>query len=1151
MINSIKTGMKSIAVLLLLLFAKCLSAQTAPNNSKYHTCSFNFQIIQTCSTSAGVYNSEGLLIRTLWSGIKYVPGTYQGNWDGVDDEKKLAREGAYQIRVLTNQVKYEWEGVIGNTSAKFTGATLHRAHGFVRGLTSSHNVLYYTTGYNETGNSTFKFSAKTPQQRSSILSKGFVADNVATDDQIAYWSGKDSNSDQCFIYATCLNNDSTYKFSNSTSVKTKYGIVFKSVIDFSNRKNGQATGLAVQKNGAYLFASHKEDNKIAIYEKTTGKLRVYFALNAPSALAVDQRNHLWIVSVEQASGKERALQYEVTNGGTLKATGLSLAGLVQPLALTISPDDRTVVVADAGTSQQIKIYSAVSGKLEKVYGQQGGYYNSPDVTNDKFYFSDVRGVTGAAVTFQADGSLWVDDAGNCRLLHFSADMNYLGKVMYLPTSYCVNADLNNVERVMADYLEFKVDYSKPLQPYNDSWRLIRNWGATITADLDNKYLRFRGLTTLKNQHTYAMLYSKLKRNWVVAELMKNGPLRVTSSQMPDDGYRMYPDGSIYKVSKYKLNQPTSWLKRSLTGFNQNNDPIWGNEETIATLPVVSKVDPLCRGTTVTARPGEVTSSNVIVSFDNQKNTLGSTAFHLGGIKPGTNKWLWRTAIGTPSAYRGIFPPDGAFDNGNSVKYAGSVAMAVDRHILWGYYGEFWKASETNKWNHVYDDGLFIGQMGVTVPELGDVNNAPAMIAGNPLSPALVKGPDGCLYLYHNDESGHSGIHRWKISNLESVKEQNSTVNLSYKNHGLLLSIFSSDDLNNLNTSYTGIASPEGVKISQAGQVDQPFSARYEGFITPVKTGYYGFVSAGRVPVRLWINNHIVVDNFNSVQDSACKDTIYLKAGEGYAVKAEYLHLKSNDKPALYWFGKEQRKQFIPQGQLVPKENDYKNNEFDLLANLPYNAILQDRMYGWERSVATEDYSNRYSNYWTVRTNVKKYDSFQSPDLFINFRQPASTYTVSRNLGVTPSSVIQWKLKAKVNFENNEPNIDPDLGPAGASGSFLEVLDDKGKVLIRMFFHIDRATNDGYLYFNNKIILKTDRKALKALMSQTQALLIDVTKGQVMVKYGDFPPVNTLPFDGTAHWNAPKSVRLYFWSKAAGSNRVIDLEELKYIYKTSR
>lgn len=156
--------------------------------------------------------------------------------------------------------------------------------------------------------------------------------------------------------------------------------------------------------------------------------------------------------------------------------------------------------------------------------------------------------------------------------------------------------------------------------------------------------------------------------------------------MPDDGYRLYPDGSIYKVSKYKFNQPTSWLKRSLTCFNQNNDPIWGTEEAIATLPVGSKGDPLFRGTTVTARPGEVTSSNVIVSFDNQKNTLGSTAFHLGGIKPGTNKWLWRTAIGTPSAYRGIFPPDGAFDNGNSVKYAGSVAMAVDRHILWGYYG---------------------------------------------------------------------------------------------------------------------------------------------------------------------------------------------------------------------------------------------------------------------------------------------------------------------------------------------------------------------------------------------------------------------------------------------------------------------------------
>lgn len=91
-----------------------------------------------------------------------------------------------------------------------------------------------------------------------------------------------------------------------------------------------------------------------------------------------------------------------------------------------------------------------------------------------------------------------------------------------------------------------------------------------------------------------------------------------------------------------------------------------------------------------------------------------------------------------------------------------------------------------------------------------------MIAGNPLSPVLVKGPDGSLYLYHNDESGHSGIHRRKISNLESVKEQNLAVNLSYKSHGLVLSIFSSDDLNNLNTTYKDIASPAGVKILRLG-----------------------------------------------------------------------------------------------------------------------------------------------------------------------------------------------------------------------------------------------------------------------------------------------------------------------------------------------
>jgi hypothetical protein len=41
-------------------------------------------------------------------------------------------------------------------------------------------------------------------------------------------------------------------------------------------------------------------------------------------------------------------------------------------------------------------------------------------------------------------------------------------------------------------------------------------------------------------------------------------------------------------------------------------------------------------------------------------------------------------------------------------------------------------------------------------------------AGNSFAPSLVKALNGDLLLHHNDESGHGGVHRWRISGLDSI-----------------------------------------------------------------------------------------------------------------------------------------------------------------------------------------------------------------------------------------------------------------------------------------------------------------------------------------------------------------------------------------------
>jgi hypothetical protein len=67
--------------------------------------------------------------------------------------------------------------------------------------------------------------------------------------------------------------------------------------------------------------------------------------------------------------------------------------------------------------------------------------------------------------------------------------------------------------------------------------------------------------------------------------------------------------------------------------------------------------------------------------------------------------------------------------------------------------------------HFDESGLFLGQFGQS-----STRPAPASLAGlsgNAFSPTLVR--DGSrLYLYHNDESSHGGLHRWRIEGWDDL-----------------------------------------------------------------------------------------------------------------------------------------------------------------------------------------------------------------------------------------------------------------------------------------------------------------------------------------------------------------------------------------------
>jgi hypothetical protein len=301
---------------------------------------------------------------------------------------------------------------------------------------------------------------------------------------------------------------------------------------------------------------------------------------------------------------------------------------------------------------------------------------------------------------------------------------------------------------------------------------------------------------------------------------------------------------------------------------------------------------------------------------------------------------------------------------------------------------------------MYDNGLAVGQFGITGPEVKGLQSA-AMMAGNAFSPALTKVGDN-YYLYHNDEGQHAGAHRWRISGINTIKEQTAQMNIS---------------------------------------LDQPV---LEGI--------------------------------------------------------------------------------------------------DLMAGLPANSILTDGTQGWSRRSENEDYTDKYRQYWSVKTSVK---SYKSVDVYIKFRQTEGVHTVSRDLG-TNNNVASWKLSGRIMGEGNYANH-------AGGGSFLEVLDSAGRVITR-FYTQGSGSSSMLIYGNNRIIAEGEKTAVQLVTDRQQPISITFNSNGAAFKFADYPSVTAPIFDVTANWKSPKTMRVYFWTTKSGTNynfdRIIDLDSMRFSVTSS-
>jgi hypothetical protein len=760
---------------------------------------FIYSVPVAAHTSAGVFDSTGALIRTLWSNKPQPAGTYSYLWDGKTDAGTPVGPGSYQIRVLQNNISYVWEGSIGNTSNSWsTSADNWTFFGTPPGLKLCFvgDVGWIMSEYAEGAYNLGYISASEPNTphvfNSNYYSTPVSFGDIATDGRRLYVTqigGLGASSSyvtvfdgetgmpSAFINGRSLTGQKNGAFDNTTI----------STIDSSPLHTNQPTGIAVQRKGELLAVAHGDFvngtkhvhglNLIRLFDKRTGSaVGKEVPIANPRSMAFSSAG-LWVVS----NGSLKL----VGHVGVDNVITTPISGLSNAVAVAVNGATDHIFALDGGNSQQVKEFDT-SYRLIRTYGDRGGYADlNPTITNtrlmlDNSVLEGTSTTNGSWISVADSNDVWFRDAGTQnRILHISPSNRYVNRILFVPNSYNVTVDHGNPKRVFHDMFEYSIDYKVPLVPGdpdpelggNGSWKLTKNWGVgNIPPSGKDPRDIFLFAEDLSNGRTYAVINDYGTNTGYEAELPDRGPLRYTGAKFAAQRPAMERDGSMLDILTTRTaTQVTQTITReNLIGFDGSNNPI----RSTAIIVAAVNADPLSEPYDVNGwgtRQNPYPSADGVYPVFNAGPTGRTEVPHLGGIIAGRSSYLfeiYREACQIFPDMQGHYPCSAGYGG-----HAGIMALAEGHHVIVGYDGQY--ASFGNAFSDFYEDGLLLGEFTQMHPGRarypGVVPPTPAGFAGNIANMAVVTvGPD--IYMYIPTEGGYPPIERWRITNLSSIHE---------------------------------------------------------------------------------------------------------------------------------------------------------------------------------------------------------------------------------------------------------------------------------------------------------------------------------------------------------------------------------------------
>ena len=337
----------------ILFFVSFCSFSQVVENVNAKKVSFRFHLKKGSLTSAGAYKKDGTLLRTIWSGVKYKAGSHTAKWDGLDDQGKPVSDNNFEVKVLTSNVKYEWEGAyIGNSSVDKSGSKRLRVfdNNSIQNITSTAGKVYVASGYAEGWPAEFHFDSATANSKVWVGKTGITGSNsthVATDGTKVFWAGFDpfqSGATESFVFVTSVADNSQLTLTNSVNAKMEWdnssSITYKA-ISHKIAANSFISGLAVQNIGDKLFVTRGNQNELQVLNKNTGALITTISITNAAYVGIDNSDNLWLT--RNGSILEK---YTVNVNGTITSTGITITSMSLPGGFGFSPDGTTISVCD-------------------------------------------------------------------------------------------------------------------------------------------------------------------------------------------------------------------------------------------------------------------------------------------------------------------------------------------------------------------------------------------------------------------------------------------------------------------------------------------------------------------------------------------------------------------------------------------------------------------------------------------------------------------------------------------------------------------------------------------------------------------------------------------------------------------------------------